>query len=376
MKKRIALLLCLLMMTISLAGCFGGDSAPGADGADGAPGADGVDGVDGTNGTDGAPGADGADGTNGIDGADGAPGADGVDGADGTNGTDGADGAPGADGVDGTNGSASPNTMLTSISTPAASLECYAGGRVIAQGLDNGDGGGTAQNGVLESGEIDYTTTYCNKYGSPEEIYQVFDINSGDGSTPGEEIGILVGDTIYFSATDGSTGEELWAHDTSNHSTWQVADIMSGTSDSNPGRNMQMLVGDTIYFDAYNGTGIELWAHDTSNHSTWQVADINSGSPSSSPGANMAMLVGDTIYFSASDWNVNSNTGTELWAHDTSNHSTWQVADIRSGGLSSNPGFYMAMFVGDTIYFSANDGSTGTELMGIEFPINYVIILE
>ena len=62
--------------------------------------------------------------------------------------------------------------MLTSISSPAASLGCNAGGRVMMQGLDNGDGGGTAQNGVLESGEVDYTTTYCSKY----VIWQVADI--------------------------------------------------------------------------------------------------------------------------------------------------------------------------------------------------------
>ena len=49
----------------------------------------------------------------------------------------------------------------------------------MMQGLDNGDGGGTAQNGVLESGEVDYTTTYCSKY----VIGQVADINSGTGSS-------------------------------------------------------------------------------------------------------------------------------------------------------------------------------------------------
>ena len=118
------------------------------------------------------------------------------DGADGTNGTDGKMATmvlmvlmvltvqmelmaltetTETDGADGTNGSASPNTMLTSISSPAASLGCNAGGRVMMQGLDNGDGGGTAQNGVLESGEVDYTTTYCSKY----VIWQVADINSG-----------------------------------------------------------------------------------------------------------------------------------------------------------------------------------------------------
>ena len=40
---------------------------------------------------------------------------------------------------------------------------------------------------------------------------------------------ILVGDTLYFSASDASSGQELWAHDTSNASTWRVADIHSGS---------------------------------------------------------------------------------------------------------------------------------------------------
>ena len=60
----------------------------------------------------------------------------------------------------------------------------------------------------------------------------------------------VVGDTLYFSANDGSSGEELWAHDTSNASTWRVADINSGSGNSNPGQYMSMLVGDTLYFDA------------------------------------------------------------------------------------------------------------------------------
>jgi ELWxxDGT repeat protein len=418
----------------------------------------GTDGTNGTDGQDGSPGANGADGTNGTDGQDGLNGTDGTDGQDGTDGLaalavtttlsagssnsncpDGGvqidvgiddngngvldsseidqttyicNGADGADGGDGADGSASPNTILTSISSPSASLECDAGGRVIAQGLDNGDGGGVAQNGVLESGEVDYTTTYCSKYifeiddeiasgsdssypgyymdpilvgdtiyfdaltvlagwemwahdASNASTWQVADLYSGsDSSSPGlYGMEILVGDTIYFSANDGVDGREMWAHDTSNHSTWQVADINSGSLGSNPGQYMDsILVGDTIYFDANDGVdGVELWAHDTSNQSTWQVADINSGSDSSRPGFYMdSILIGDTIYFDA----FTDVDGRELWAHDTSNHSTWQVADIWSGSDSSYPGYFMGsiLVVGDTIYFDANDGVDGTEL--------------
>ena len=65
---------------------------------------------------------------------------------------------------------------------------------------------------------------------------------------------ILVGDTLYFSANDGSSGWELWAHDTSNASTWRVADIYSGSDSSNPGQLMEILVGDTLYFDASDGS--------------------------------------------------------------------------------------------------------------------------
>ena len=96
----------------------------------------------------------------------------------------------------------------------------------------------------------------------------------------------------------------------------------------------------------------------TGNGSTWNVADINSGAGNSNPGYYMEILVGDTIYFSAND----GIKGDELWAYNTSNHSTWRVADIFSGSGKSWPGAYMHLLVGDTIYFSAYDGNTGHEL--------------
>ncbi|GIR75696.1 MAG: hypothetical protein CM15mP78_03950 [Candidatus Poseidoniales archaeon] len=98
----------------------------------------------------------------------------------------------------------------------------------------------------------------------------VSDINNGSHSNPGEYLSVLVGDTIYFSADDGSTGVELWAHNTSNGTTWQVADIWSGTDSgltspqSTPTNPLRTSL-DTVYFAANDGNdGTELWAHNTS----------------------------------------------------------------------------------------------------------------
>ena len=212
--------------------------------------------------------------------------------------------------------------------------------------------------------EVHLAPQFINQTTGNGSIWQVADIYSGGAnSSPGYYMDILVGDTLYFSATEGNAGSELWAYNTSNNSTWRVADIFSGSTSSWPGAYMHLLVGDTIYFSANDGsTGHELWAHDTSNHSTWQVADINSGSGSSYAGSYISMLVGDTLYFGAND----GSTGYELWAHNTSNLSTWRVTDLNSGSGHGYPGYSTGdageTLVGDTLYFAGNDGSTGREL--------------
>lgn len=48
---------------------------------------------------------------------------------------------------------------------------------------------------------------------APPELYQVVDINTNTaGSSPGYLA--MVGDTLFFVADDGSTGNELWALNT------------------------------------------------------------------------------------------------------------------------------------------------------------------
>jgi hypothetical protein len=67
-------------------------------------------------------------------------------------------------GLDGAAGAAGTNGFSSLIKTTAESpgANCAAGGRKVESGLDNGDGGGTANNGVLEAGEVDATTYVCD----------------------------------------------------------------------------------------------------------------------------------------------------------------------------------------------------------------------
>ncbi len=78
-------------------------------------------------------------------------------GADGAKGADGADGAKGADGADG----ATFATLVNVTPEPFGSTHCPYGGTKVEVGLDNGDGGETANDAILGAGEVDSTTYIC-----------------------------------------------------------------------------------------------------------------------------------------------------------------------------------------------------------------------
>ena len=108
--------------------------------------------------------------------------------------------------------------------------------------------------GAASGSGTSVTTTYGNGSVWMENIH--------DGtSTPGSTLEIVVGDTVYFDGTKQSyestigndiNNHELWAYNTSNETTWQVANINTdylGTSSeggSHPGQQYEILVLLTI----------------------------------------------------------------------------------------------------------------------------------
>ncbi len=118
--------------------------------------------------------------------------------------------------------------------------------------------------------------------------------------------------TLYFSATDTTAGVELFKSDGTAAGTQLVADIYTGGIGSNP-RNLTEMSG-AVYFIAGDSTrGDELWRSNGTAAGTVLVKDIRAGSQSSQPFGNLAMVnVGGTLFFQAND----GTSGYELWKSD------------------------------------------------------------
>jgi hypothetical protein len=142
------------------AGATGASGPSGPAGATGASGPSGPAGATGATGASGASGPAGATGATGASGPSGPAGATGATGASGPSGPAGATGATGASGPSGPAGTNGFNSLILLTAEPIGD-HCADAGTKVTVGLDNGDGGGTARDGTLASGEVDQTIFLC-----------------------------------------------------------------------------------------------------------------------------------------------------------------------------------------------------------------------
>jgi len=160
---------------------------------------------------------------------------------------------------------------------------------------------------------------------------------------------VAAGTTLLFSATNDTTGTELWKLTPSGP--LLVADIAPGPLGSAPS-NFFHLRGLT-YFTATDGEhGLELWRTDGTASGTFQLADLQPGAASSRP---QRFVEYDGWLFFAADDGVN---GTELWRTDGTPEGTVLVRDILLGKGGSVPTAFTVF--GGKLYFVAT-GSGGTQ---------------
>lgn len=196
-----------------------------------------------------------------------------------------------------------------------------------------------------------------------DDAILVEDINASGPAASSEPFGgINVNGTLFFAADDGTGGVELWKSEPPNFdaaSTSRVRDINPG-----PGSSIQAPDGAAfngmLFFTADDGSnGFELWRSDGSEAGTTMVANINTGDPagsspgfSSDPGHHTAS--GGTLYFTALD----PQTGTELWRTDGT--TVTRVSDINPGAGDSLGGELVDL--NGTLIFRASDSGVNIEL--------------
>lgn len=167
--------------------------------------------------------------------------------------------------------------------------------------------------------------------------------------------------TLMFIANDGTHGSELWTSDGTETGTFMVKDVFEGSSSgvygsSSSGR-IAAVMGDLLFFSATDQTfSAELWRSDGTEAGTYQVKDIRPGNQGSTP--QHLTNVGEVLYFAAND----GTNGNELWKSDGTEAGTVLVKNIESSGLTTGP-FDLTEMNG-VLYFGA-DGtlwrSDGTE---------------
>jgi len=161
-----------------------------------------------------------------------------------------------------------------------------------------------------------------------------------------------VGDTVFFRANDAVHGYELWRSDGTEAGTQLVRDINPGSASSYPGSfysDTMVESGGRLFFWANDGVhGEELWVSDGTSDGTTLVADIRPGTQSSVVSA-LVPFEGGVIF----NEYIPSSSESGLWRSDGTAAGTTFVKGVNGGSFT---------LVGDTVFFSGDDGVHGSEL--------------
>lgn len=164
-------------------------------------------------------------------------------------------------------------------------------------------------------------------------------------------------DTVYFRAihkTSGA-GSQLWK--TSGNTVLMATSIVSSTTEFDP-RYLTVAGGKMFMMGEMKPFGSELWVLDESG--VHMVKDINPNGHANLSGAFFTEFKGKLVFTA----NI-PEYGQEVWVSDGTEEGTKIIKDINpgtSGSMAISP-----VIIGDTLYFSADDG-TGGELWRLASP--------
>jgi ELWxxDGT repeat protein len=254
-------------------------------------------------------------------------------------------------------------------------------GTVLVKDIQDGSEGSYPSNFIDVNGTL-YFSAYeevngkelWKSNGTSTTTMMVKNISSGSNwSNPSNFID--VNGTLYFTADDGINGTELWKSNGTGNGTMMVKDIKNGnengTDSSNPSNMLD--INGTLYFTANDGYGIKLWKSDGTEQGTVIVKDTLDEM------SNFTEMNG-TLYLSASG----NDSRNELWKSDGTEVGTMMVKDINTkifstimgdeGTYSSYPNNLLS--IGDTLYFTADDGYHGREVWKSNGTVSGTVMLK
>ncbi|MBK7129679.1 MAG: T9SS type A sorting domain-containing protein [Crocinitomicaceae bacterium] len=186
----------------------------------------------------------------------------------------------------------------------------------------------------------------------------VANINAAASSYPGDLV--VLNDKLIFSADNGVNGIELWEYDGINPPS-MIMDINPGVNNSNSPWDKYYVTefNSKLYFGATDGVnGVELWMYDGTNLPS-MVIDMGIGAASFNP--KNFYVYQNKLIFSG----IDATLGAELWQYDGVNTPT-MVFDINTNpsvGLESSHPKHFIEYNG-ILYFRATDELHGRELWG------------
>jgi ELWxxDGT repeat protein len=214
----------------------------------------------------------------------------------------------------------------------------------------------TDVNGTLFFAAFDQSAGYelWKSNGTLAGTMMVKDIFPGSGGTKSSEPTRLINinGTLFFAATDGVNGVQLWKSTGSEASTLMVKKInpsgdsmLYGCTTTPCPYPFQVNVNGTLFFSATDGThGFELWKSNGTSDGTLMVKDISAGAANSNP--TRLTSVCNRLFFTA---------GNGLWVSDGTSDGTKLVKLYTESPALLTP-------VGNWLFYAANDGSHGQEL--------------
>ena len=174
---------------------------------------------------------------------------------------------------------------------------------------------------------------------------------------------------LYFVANNGINGFELWSITDQGTDLTPISDLSKGSTSSSPAD--LTVVGNNLYFTANDGSGRKIYYYNESL-SEPQIIKDSGDNPES------LTAIGKKLYYSAE-----SELGRELWSIKKSKAKL--VKDINPGSESSSPNNMVPIkritnnkITGTTsqrkrnnyLFFTADDGSHGVELMSLKLKGN------